>query len=82
MATYKTKVSQKLPNEIHNIVFVPFYWGIRVSFSAAAGLAQSLELLSAAREVAGSIPGPGQYSGEKGATFALQTARPSRYSDV
>ena len=53
-----------------------------MSFSAAAGLAQSLELLSAAREVADSIFGPGPYSGEEGTTFALQMARPSRYSDV
>ena len=52
-----------------------------MSFSAAAGLAQSLELLSAALEVADSIPGPSQYSGEEGTTFALQTARPSRYSN-
>lgn len=55
-----------------------------MSFFAAAGLAQSLELLSAAREVADSIPDsipePGQYSGEEGTSFALQTARPSRYS--
>ena len=53
-----------------------------MSFFAAAGLAQSLELLSAAREVADSIPEPGQYSGEEGTSFALQTARPSRYSHV
>lgn len=53
-----------------------------MSCFAAAGLVQSLELLSAAREVADSIPEPGQYSGEEGTSFAVQTARPSRYSHV
>ena len=45
----------------------------------AAGLAQSLECLSAEWEVVDSIAGVGQMP--KGTPFALQSARPSRGSD-
>ena len=46
-----------------------------------AGLAQSLERLTAEREVAGSIPGAGPLLRNEGTFFALQAARPSRGSD-
>ena len=46
-----------------------------------AGLAQSLERLTAEREVAGSIPGAGPLLRNEGISFALQAARPSRGSD-
>ena len=46
-----------------------------------AGLAQSLERLTAEREVAGSIPGAGTLLRNEGTSFALQAARPSRGSD-
>ena len=52
-----------------------------------AGLAQSVERLTAQREVAGSIPGFGpilrvlKYLRNEGTVFALQTAGPSRGSD-
>ena len=46
-----------------------------------AGLAQSLERLTAEREVAGSIPGAGQLLRNEGISFALQAARPLRGSD-
>ena len=46
-----------------------------------AGLAQSLERLTAEREVAGSIPGVGSLLRKEGTSFALQAARPSRGSD-
>ena len=55
--------------------------------STAAGLAQSVERLTAEREVAGSIPGAGpilrvlKYLRNEGTVFALQTAGPSRDSD-
>ena len=45
----------------------------------AAGLAQSLERLTAERDVVDSIAGVGQIL--KGTPFALQSARPSRGSD-
>ena len=47
------------------------------------GLAQSLERLTAEREVAGSIPGAGPLPvlRNEGISFALQAARPSRGSD-
>ena len=54
---------------------------------AAAGLAQSVERLTAEREVAGSIPGVGPILRvlnklrNEGTTFALQKAKPSRGSD-
>ena len=54
---------------------------------AAAGLAQSVERLTAEREVAGSIPGVGSILRvlsklrNEGTTFALQMAKPSRGSD-
>ena len=53
----------------------------------AAGLAQSVERLTAEREVAGSIPGTGpilmvlKWLRNEGTAFALQMARPSRGSD-
>ena len=53
----------------------------------AAGLAQSVERLTAEREVVGSIPGVGPILRvlnklrNDGNTFALQMARPSRGSD-
>ena len=53
----------------------------------AAGLAQSVERLTAEREVVGSIPGAGpilrvlKYLRNEGTVFALQTAGPSRDSD-
>ena len=53
----------------------------------AAGLAQSVEHLTAEREVAGSIPGTGptlmvlKWLRNEGTAFALQMARPSRGSD-
>ena len=53
----------------------------------AAGLAQSVERLTAEREVVGSIPGVGKILRvlnklrNDGNTFALQMARPSRGSD-
>ena len=49
-----------------------------------AGLAQSVERLTAEREVAGSIPGAGptlrvlKRLRNEGTSFALQPARPSR----
>jgi len=52
-----------------------------------AGLAQSVERLTAEREVAGSIPGAGtllrvlKWLRNEGTSFALQAARPSRGSD-
>ena len=46
-----------------------------------SGLAQSLERLTAEREVAGSIPGAGPLLRNEGTSFALQAARPSRGSD-
>ena len=52
-----------------------------------AGLAQSVERLTAEREVAGSIPGAGpllrvlKLLRNEGTFFALQAARPSRGSD-
>ena len=54
---------------------------------AAKGLAQSVERLTAEREVVGSIPGVGlilrvlNKLRNDGNTFALQMARPSRGSD-
>ena len=54
---------------------------------AAEGLAQSVERLTAEREVVGSIPGVGlilrvlNKLRNDGNTFALQMARPSRGSD-
>ena len=56
-------------------------------YQTAAGLAQSVERLTAEREVAGSIPGAGpilrvlKYLRNEGTVFALQTAGPSRDSD-
>ena len=56
-------------------------------FLTAAGLAQSVERLTAEREVASSIPGAGpllrvlKWLRNEGTFFALQTARPSRGSD-
>ena len=53
----------------------------------AAGLAQSVERLTAEREVAGSIPGAGpilrvlKWLRNEGTSFALQGAKPSRGSD-
>ena len=58
-----------------------------MQFFTAAGLAQSVERLTAEREVVGSIPGAGptlrvlKWLGNEGARFALQTGRPSRGSD-
>ena len=52
-----------------------------------AGLAQSVERLTAEREVAGSIPGAGpllrvlKWLRNEGTSFALQAARPSRGLD-
>ena len=52
-----------------------------------AGLAQSVERLTAEREVEGSIPGAGpllrvlKWLRNEGTSFALQAARPSRGSD-
>ena len=52
-----------------------------------AGLAQSVERLTAEREVAGSIPGARlllrvlKWLRNEGTSFALQAARPSRGSD-
>ena len=52
-----------------------------------AGLAQSVEGLTADREVAGSIPGAGpllrvlKWLRNEGTFFALEAARPSRDSD-
>ena len=46
-----------------------------------AGLAQSVERLTAQREVAGSIPGAGPLLRNEGTSFALQAARPSRGPD-
>ena len=56
-------------------------------FLTAAGLAQSVERLTAEREVAGSIPGAGpilrvlKWLRNESTSFALQQARPSRGSD-
>ena len=56
-------------------------------FITAAGLAQSVERLTAEREVAGSIPGAGpilrvlKQLRNEGTPFALQAAGPSRGSD-
>ena len=53
----------------------------------AAGLSQSVERLTAEREVAGSIPGTGpilkvlKCLRNEGTAFALQMVRPSRGSD-
>ena len=46
----------------------------------AAGLAQSVERLTAERVSRIRIPGPDQYQNE-GTAFSLQTARPSHDSD-
>ena len=52
-----------------------------------AGLAQSVELLTAEQEVVGSIPGAGpilrvlKSLRNEGTAYALQAARPSRDSD-
>ena len=60
---------------------------IRMQFLSVAGLAQSVERLTAEREVAGSIPGAGpllrvlKWLRNEGTSFALQAARPSRGSD-
>ena len=54
---------------------------------AVAGLAESVERLTAERKVAGSIPGAGpllrvlKWLRNEGTSFALQAARPSRGSD-
>ena len=55
-------------------------------FLTAAGLAQSVERLTAEREAVGSIPGAGpilrvlKYLRNDGTTFAVQAAGPSRGS--
>ena len=67
---------------LENIHFQP--WNIHLT---VAGLAQSVERLTAEREVAGSIPWAGPLLGvlkwlrNEGTPFALQAARPSRGSD-
>ena len=58
-----------------------------IGYLTVAGLAQSVERLTAEREVAGSIPGAGpllrvlKWLRNEGTSFALQAARPSRGSD-
>ena len=71
------------PRENGNPIVVPC-----LSFSlTAAGLVQSVERLTAEREVAGSIPGTGpilrvlKYLRNEGISFALQMGRPTHGSD-
>ena len=58
-----------------------------MQYPVVAGIAQSVERLTAEREVAGSIPGAGpllrvlKWLRNEGISFALQAARPSRCSD-
>ena len=60
---------------------------LRADTLTVAGLAQSVERLTAERVVAGSIPGAGpllrvlKWLRNEGTSFALQAARPSRGSD-
>ena len=60
---------------------------VKKTVAGLAGLAQSVERLTAEREVAGSIPGAGpllrvlKWLRNEGTSFALQAARPSRGSD-
>ena len=70
------------------ITSIPFCKDVRFRlFETVAGLAQSVERLTAEREVAGSIPGAGpllkvlKWLRNEGTSFALQAARPSRGSD-
>ena len=61
--------------------------GLFSAHLTVAGLAQSVERLTAERGVAGSIPGAGpllrvlKWLRNEGTPFALQAARPSRSSD-
>ena len=72
------------------VITIEFFlkgFSMKIGFISVAGLAQSVERLTAEREVAGSIPGAGpllrvlKWLRNEGNSFALQAARPSRGSE-